>query len=190
MGREYNFIYSQLVAHENDLVGLIAYSMYKRHKIEFISSYREKNDGNDPTDADCRAFALSTCTPTGLKQYRREAEILIQRMILESAAEEIDRAKEDMLAEYREEIKGAITSEQTNILNAFGDVVASKLPKGWMSVLWSVIGAFVFAIVISLAYWIASSSEQDTVKLVSDVINAVKVENPSDTIVVDSIAPM
>ncbi len=188
MGREYNYIYSQLVTDENDLVGLIAYGMYKRHKIEFISSYRESHNGEDPTDSDCKAFALSTCTPCGLKQYRREAEILIQRMILESASEEIETAKEEMLNDYREEIRDAITSDRPLALHEFGNVVASKMPNGWMSVLWSVLGAFAFAIFVSITSWVAESSEKNTVKLVNTVVDAVKSHNVPDTIIVESVS--
>lgn len=34
MERSYNFIYEQLVKSEDDLVGLVAYAIYKKHKIE------------------------------------------------------------------------------------------------------------------------------------------------------------
>lgn len=36
MGREYNLIYSRLVEREDDVVGTIAYSIYKTDKIAFL----------------------------------------------------------------------------------------------------------------------------------------------------------
>ena len=41
--KKYNFIYSKLVESEDDLVGLVAYGVYKQHKISFI--YINSNDG-------------------------------------------------------------------------------------------------------------------------------------------------
>lgn len=36
MAKHYNFIYEELVRYEGDLVGRVAYSLYKREKIAFI----------------------------------------------------------------------------------------------------------------------------------------------------------
>ncbi len=42
MGRQYNYIYKKLVNSEDDLIGLIAYGIYKKHKIEFIEQIQEE----------------------------------------------------------------------------------------------------------------------------------------------------
>ena len=36
MAKHYNFIYEELVRYEGDLVGRVAYSLYKREKIAFL----------------------------------------------------------------------------------------------------------------------------------------------------------
>lgn len=38
----YNFIYEKLVESEDDINGMIAYSLHKREKIEFIRSFLSK----------------------------------------------------------------------------------------------------------------------------------------------------
>lgn len=48
---KYNFIYSKLVDDENDILGIIAYSLYKRQKIEYIRAIAEKF-GREPTDSE------------------------------------------------------------------------------------------------------------------------------------------
>lgn len=40
MAKHYNFIYEELVRYEGDLVGRVAYSLYKREKIAFIEIFR------------------------------------------------------------------------------------------------------------------------------------------------------
>ena len=43
MSRKYNFIYSKLVDDKDDIVGHIAYSLYKNEKIEFIEAFKKEN---------------------------------------------------------------------------------------------------------------------------------------------------
>ena len=40
--KQYNFIYSKLVTSQDDVIGLLAYSIYKRHKIEYIEDFKKK----------------------------------------------------------------------------------------------------------------------------------------------------
>ena len=51
----YYHIYNALVADDNDIVGKLAYSQYKRQKIEYILAFKEKH-GELPNDADLAAF--------------------------------------------------------------------------------------------------------------------------------------
>ena len=44
MAREYNFIYTELVKGKDDILGHIAYSLYKAEKIEFIESFKKGNN--------------------------------------------------------------------------------------------------------------------------------------------------
>lgn len=43
MSRQYNFIYSKLVESETDIIGHIAYSLYKTDKIDFINKFKSNN---------------------------------------------------------------------------------------------------------------------------------------------------
>lgn len=45
MAKHYNFIYEELVRYDGDMVGRIAYSIYKREKIAFIEQYKKANGG-------------------------------------------------------------------------------------------------------------------------------------------------
>lgn len=65
MAGKYNFIYEKLVTAEDDLVGLIAYGIYKKHKIEFITKIKEEQQ-RDPIDEECHAFFISSTTETQL----------------------------------------------------------------------------------------------------------------------------
>lgn len=40
--KPYNYIYEQLVKSEDDIAGIISYSVYKRQKIKFVHDYKKK----------------------------------------------------------------------------------------------------------------------------------------------------
>ena len=60
--RKFSFIYSEIVEDENDMIGHIAYSLYKSNKIKYIEQYKEKNDGNLPNENELNTFHDSART--------------------------------------------------------------------------------------------------------------------------------
>ena len=49
MARKYNYIFKKLVDDETDLIGLVAYGLYKNNKIEYLEKFKDKN-GREPTE--------------------------------------------------------------------------------------------------------------------------------------------
>lgn len=182
MARSYNYIFRDLVRDENDLVGLIAYGLYKKHKIEFIESFKTANSGQLPSDDDCKAFAMASCTQSSLKHYRDTAESLLQQITLTAAREEINSFEDDMLRQYRSEISLAIKSDRNDTLTAFAGVVKKNQPGWWSSVIASVVGAFAFSVFVYIGYWLGSTSEQNNVKLISNAIESVSNINHADSV--------
>ncbi|NHB91856.1 hypothetical protein C5469_06720 [Photorhabdus cinerea] len=43
MAKEYNYIYELLVDSDDDIHGIISYSVYKRQKIQFIKDFKQKH---------------------------------------------------------------------------------------------------------------------------------------------------
>ena len=76
---KYNFIYEKLVESEDDLVGLIAYGIYKKHKIEYITRIKEEQK-REPTDEECRSFFVASTTSSQLEKYRNQAENMLLEM--------------------------------------------------------------------------------------------------------------
>src|SRR3546814_15200792 len=73
--REYNRIFEMLVTASDDLVGLVAYALYKRHKRDWLLALRSKRE---PTPEDAEAF-LTTVVPS-LDSYRERARVaLVER---------------------------------------------------------------------------------------------------------------
>lgn len=80
MGRQYNYIYKKLVNSEDDLIGLIAYGIYKKHKIEFIEQIQEEYK-REPTDEECSSFFISSTTDSQIIKYRNDASSLLSEVV-------------------------------------------------------------------------------------------------------------
>lgn len=76
----YNWIYGRLVQDENDLVGAIAYVLYKQHKIEFINQI-ENQSGADPSPEQWAEFHRSTCLESNILNYQNRAGNLVNQFL-------------------------------------------------------------------------------------------------------------
>lgn len=146
MERKYNFIYEQLVISDDDLVGLVAYGIYKKHKIEFISKIKAE-EHRDPTEDECRSFFAASTTESQLTKYRSEAESILSETVARIAKDEIDNFEKDMLKGYRHEISACLPSNW----KTFG-----------VSVLSGVVSAFLFSLIAAAFFFMGETSERTT----------------------------
>lgn len=97
--------YSSIVEGENDLIGLIAYSLYKHDKLAFLAKH-QKDIGKAPTADEMMAFCRTCTLPGPVSAYRAKASYLLSEMhddLLEEQVEEIDaKYKAEMLSELKE----------------------------------------------------------------------------------------
>ena len=95
----YNTVFERLVDDINDgrsqVVGIIAYGMYKISKREWITEHREQV-GAAPGDDDMRKFALAQ-TNTNLDGYRAQAEQILASYAEALLAEERPKIIKDAL---------------------------------------------------------------------------------------------
>lgn len=140
--KQYNFIYEQLVISDDDLVGLVAYGIYKKHKIEFITRFKEQHD-REPEKGECEAFFITSTTESQLAKYRDQAENLLSEAVGNVATEEINKFEAEMLHNYKSEIKSA-------------------LPSGWVTVGLGILSAFIFSLIAALFFFLGGTSEKST----------------------------
>lgn len=95
----YNPIFERLVDaadnERNAVIGMIAYSIYKISKREWVRNYRAEN-GHRPDEADMRRFAASQ-TQVNLEGYKAQAEGLLASYARQILAEEKPRIEKDAL---------------------------------------------------------------------------------------------
>ena len=103
----FNYIYSELVKKPGDLVGLLAYSIYKQEKIDYITSFTEER-GSPPEPHELDEFhrmSMSRCP-----QYRVIAEQLME----EFQAEIFKGAVEVLDTQYKNEMLRKLTNAKWN----------------------------------------------------------------------------
>ena len=123
----YNFIYKKLVTSPTDVVGALAYSLYKSEKVQYIEEHT-KSVGSPPDDKALEGFHRTSNLDIRLAAYRRSAEDLLNEFIDDvlatSLLEEKQKLKDDAVRQLVEQhtkprmwagvlqnvIAGAITS--------------------------------------------------------------------------------
>lgn len=137
MQRNYNYIYSKIVEHDNDLVGHIAYSLYKKSKVEYIE--KQKNDGKTPTDADLIPFNDFSSSEGSIESYKIKAELLVQNFIDNVLSEELSNYKSQAIQQQSEILKSIIKPLNTSFMK---------------NVLAGVVASFIFTLILALIFFI------------------------------------
>lgn len=100
----YNTVYETLVQRDDDLVGLIAYALYKQHKRDWLIAHHQKL-GRSPSEQELGAYLTAQKLDSTVVMYRERATT-----VLENFGDAIlSRATPDIARE-------AITSEITSAL--------------------------------------------------------------------------
>lgn len=95
--------YHKLVSTPDDLIGHIAYSLYKRDKLTFCEGFRAKR-GRDPSSSEVEIFIESVTSRSG--GYRTEAEALAERFHEIQLGAALDRLDE----EYKDKLLRALST--------------------------------------------------------------------------------
>lgn len=75
---DHSEIFSKLVSGDQDIVGLVAYSIYKQNKIEWMRAFEERN-GRAPNDQEFAAYIIGENTPRRVSTYRFLAESTVNK---------------------------------------------------------------------------------------------------------------
>ena len=127
--RPYSKVYSLLVHGEDDLVGHIAYAVYKQQKIEKITRFTTQNN-RPPTDEELASFMENAESGNQLRFYQDRAVSILKDFLEQSLAAKVEEINSQRKAEYDAKIS---------------DLLASLRPKGFMYGVWQgVFASFIF----------------------------------------------
>lgn len=119
----YNYIYSKLVEDENDIFGIIAYSIYKRQKIEHLEKFKADH-GRDAEKEDLEPFKNFASSNTQLEFYQTQANHLVNSFIEFSISEYASQLDSEFSNRVHQELAGVKNNFWTGVAQG---VVASVL---------------------------------------------------------------
>lgn len=188
MAKKYCSIYSKLVQSESDMVGHIAYSLYKAEKVRYISEYKETNNVDVIPDKVVQEFVVGRESQTSIDHYRGMAESILQ----------------DFMGRSFDAMSEQVISEVTNRLIQHMDAnITPDLPKKeswWVKFLNGCLQSIGGAIALSVIIWLFANvvgkfSLGNISVTYSDKDNLDKSEQvvvpsaPSDSMIVEEIKP-
>lgn len=112
--------YSNLVQDPNDLVGLIAYSIYKREKLDFVEKHVALH-GRQPTSQEMQVLFNLVGMSGQVESLRVRATTLLEEMteiVLEKVVDQID-------TDYRERLVSELKKTKSTTRAVFENVVAN-----------------------------------------------------------------
>lgn len=154
----YNYIYKALVADESDILGKLAYSSYKRQKIEYIQAFIAKH-GEDPKDSDLTAFHDISNKASQLDVYRNQAAQLAVSFLETSFANEAKELEELYSAKANNEIR-------------------SFRPGFWSGVSQSVVGSGCFVLLVGCLVFFTWSFKQGPRQVIEHVFDVAIIDVP------------
>lgn len=123
---EKNLIYNKLVSNDNDFQGLVAYGLYKRHKIEFINQLKKETNKEYISDDDLKDFHISSNMPSQLNSYMLQAERLLSDTFVSVMSEQVEEEKKAIRKDLKKEIKSALPGwGRTIVISIISTIVAS-----------------------------------------------------------------
>ncbi|MBQ4507479.1 MAG: hypothetical protein II970_01090 [Paludibacteraceae bacterium] len=143
--RRYNYIYSKLVSDETDIIGHIAYALYKSDKVCFMEKLRA--EGKEPTEEDLQQFHQISCLDSTLERYQMHASVIMEAFLNE------------VLKKHKADIEKNYFEEHDKRLR---EIVKPLKPNFWHGVWQSMVGAFFFAIILAAFAFVYTFSRNDT----------------------------
>lgn len=146
--RSYNHIYNLLVEGKGDLIGYIAYALYKDEKIEYIARFKEEH-GNEPDEEDLKRFHDITSTETSVERYKYVASGILQSFL------------DNTLESTRTQIEDNLNRNHIELLRKAIKPIEPPT-KGWSyfhGIVQSIAGAFAFMIIMCALVFLLNLSK-------------------------------
>jgi len=140
MAKKYCSIYSKLVQSEGDMVGHIAYSLYKAEKVRYIKEQKETMKVEVLPDEIVQEFASGRDNQTSLEHYRGMAETILQRFIGGSF--------DDMSGQVIDEVTDRLTQHMDHSVLPLLPKKESGWKKFWNGVFQSIGGAIALSVIV------------------------------------------
>jgi hypothetical protein len=150
-------VYAKLVENKSDILGIIAYSLYKRQKIEYLSNIKDV-EGRNATQEELKSFLSLTNSPIQLEFYKDQAAELGGIFVDEMLSEHIESMDRDFSSRVHAELSG--------LKNNF-----------WSGVAQSLVGSVLFILFVGTIVFFSWSLNQGVENAIESIFN-IKIDHP------------
>jgi hypothetical protein len=157
MARKFNYIYDKLVSEHDDIVGHIAYSLYKEEKKKYIENFITKNNNKPLQETDLTYFHNISCLDSALERYQLMATAILQQFLDETLKEAINDIEKECIKNHKLLLQQVIEPIQP----------PKKLGQFWIGLIASFVGTIIFAGFLALLYFILHFNGSDIVQAIS-----------------------
>ncbi|MEC8081084.1 MAG: hypothetical protein VXZ45_03925 [Verrucomicrobiota bacterium] len=144
--------FDKIVDDEDDYIGMIAYAIYKKEKIHWISSTEEQK-GRPVTQEEIEEYFYSAAhRPEKLHSYRESAVTFLNDALMEQA----EIIAQELVEENIEEIQGSFLSTilSDNLKKVWGDTTHDR----WWALGIGVMSSIIATLIIALLAWLFVAS--------------------------------
>jgi len=135
MGKGYNHIFDELVGDDRDFVGIVAYTIYKRQKVEWLTRFEEEHGRPATDDEVATGFARFSNLPSQIQAYREQAIDLVDNFLDVALDEQIEEIHQEML--QNAVVKAVKRSFWSSVgENLAAGLIASLLTLGATGLIW------------------------------------------------------
>lgn len=151
---QYNKVYDTLVSSEKDIVGQLAYCLYKQSKQKYIREFESRNN-RSPTDEELNNHV--ECSEINkLADYRKQAKSTVKELLSQAA----EQKKGELEDDFKKRLWGFIGNHKP-------DGVLANLGKGFKSLIVNGFGGvvgnfFTTEIIIFIIYSMSSFDTKET----------------------------
>lgn len=123
--------FKKLVAHDDDFIGMVAYTIYKNEKINWIDHYTQRN-GNPPTFQEIQnSFNVTSDSDQKVQQYLNLAERKLNTFVDQTIAVELEQYKRDILNTFADpKIQDLIDNKlRQNLISGLAPVITKEIDR-------------------------------------------------------------
>lgn len=182
MTTPYNHIFTRLVQDDPDFVGMVAYALYKKQKIEWIRQFASQNGGREPSEQELGPFHDLSNMQSMIDSYRNQAVDLLDMFLDFALADKVEQIRQELMKEASLQLQQAhqqaVEQTCTNLSNALQQsqdkhqtAVFSKIDKPWYtSIFENVLVGLVTSLITLAAAVLVWAAAQGPDKLIQDAL--------------------
>lgn len=131
---KYSWVFQKLTENDNgqfNLESMVAYTIYKKQKIDFINQIKSNSNGREPTEQEWLVFHTQCELESSLQGYRNQASLVVSNLLSVALSSEIEALEDQALLESIVNTKLSVVETKLNAIDGY--INERKGFKWWFS---------------------------------------------------------